>query len=349
MVTQDQANNSASPQNNSPVDDSSSMSIITLEPPPSYAEARSSMDAGGMNLTEFHPFENTNFFPSGVFVLRNRSSLKALDVKGEGNQAGARVIGYTPKRPTLLDGTLLHKGNNQLFFLDWHGCLCAANCGLRVDVDENFGLVLSKPQPISPRPTRDSHPPPQFRYDPLTRTISVVFSHDPTFSNATLQEIASVEYLLELQPKSSLRHPATSSSPLEKLSKWLPINKLSVPINEGPSEAATIPDSRVELEDSELDDSPDLTRDICVVSVAPGWREKFPSSSSPEARKWLKRQWDIASIIVKPRHQSTCPVTSPSTRNSCLSDPNLPSSNVLDDLSQALGDLGSEISRVLRL
>ncbi|KAA1136821.1 hypothetical protein PGTUg99_003772 [Puccinia graminis f. sp. tritici] len=349
--------------------DSSWVSVVPLPPPPSYAEASLGASVAAPfsippSLHHPHPnqhtIETSHRFPSGLFVLRNRSSLKVLDVSGASTLVGTPVIAYNPKRPTLVNGDLLHKENNQLFFLDWHGCLCSASAGLRVDVSEEYGLVLTKPQPILSRPTRASHPPAEFRYDPMTRTIGVEFKHDPTYSNATMGEIHSVNYLLEVQPMSSgsTRKPSSSiinsPFPLEKLSEWFPFSTAkstpsssvqacssSSPVTGRRSMNGSSLDEREEEEeeDPDLDDSPDPARVVRVVSVAPGWREKFPSSGTPEARKWAKRQWDIASIIVQPAGP-------PSAESTALrSDHPDPPISVLADLGEALGDLGHEIFR----
>lgn len=42
-------------------------------------------------------------------------------------------------------------------------------------------------------------------------------------------------------------------------------------------------------------------RQVRVVSVAPGWRDKFPLPGSDAAKPWLKRQWDVANIYVGER------------------------------------------------
>lgn len=80
--------------------------------------------------------------------------------------------------------------------------------------------------------------------------------------------------------------------------------------------------------------------------MAPGWREKFPSSGTPEARQWLKRQWDIASIVVKGHRQ----LSSESTLDlsNLDPDPSVLNQGVLADLGDALGELGNELSRALR-
>ncbi|OAV93532.1 hypothetical protein PTTG_00851 [Puccinia triticina 1-1 BBBD Race 1] len=345
--------------------DASRVSVVPLPPPPSYAEASQGASLGSFSTRPSgsthpanpnrHTIETSYRFPSGLFVLRNRSSLKVLDVSGAGTQVGTPVIAYSPKRPTLLHGDLFHKENNQLFFVDWHGCLCSASSGLRVDVGEDYRLVLSKPQPILSRPTRESHPPAQFRYDPMTRTIEVKFMHDPTYSNATMEEINSVDYLLEVQPVSfgsSRKSYSSTPFPLEKLSEWFPFatkSTTSTSNNQACSSSSPvvgrIPTDRSSLdiaeeeEDSDLDNSPDPARAVRVVSVAPGWREKFPSSGTPEARRWAKRQWDIASILVQPARP-----LSPDG-SSLRSDHADPPISVLADLGEALGDLGHEIFR----
>ncbi|MBW0545975.1 hypothetical protein O181_085690 [Austropuccinia psidii MF-1] len=320
------------------------LNVVALPPPPTYDEAQGSDTHPLNNHPGPHPFEATHRFPAGLFVVRNRSSLKVLDVRAASTQVGAEVIAYTPKRPTLVNGDLLHKENNQLFFLDWHGCLCAANSGLRLDV-KNHRLVLSKPQPVLSQPTPFSHPPPQFHYDPLTRTISVTFSHDPTFSGASIQQVNSVDYLLELQPISSSAQPPPSVSALEKLSDWFLPSKHQISSDSESSNPDFLPEFS-----QDSDDSPLPARIVQVVPIAPGWREKFPSSDAPESVKWLKRQWDIASIVIQPNPASLEPCHIQDTGQ----EPEGPMSLVTDlgdalgELSTALGGLGSGISRALR-
>lgn len=238
--------------------------------------------------------------------------------------------------------------------------MCAANSNLRVDV-QNFGLVLSSPQPISSRPTESSHPPPQFRYDPHTRTISVHFFHDPTYSGANLEQINSIDYLLEIQPKSQQTGSPSNTSTFEKISEWLPFTKSAVsPTHSLPSAStstfqplaatsSSVPSSPLDT-DPDLDDSSDPGRTVRVVSVAPGWREKFPSSGTPEAHKWLKRQWDIATIVRQTRreHEAVAAQTSELDLSNLDSDPSEVNQSVLNDLGNVFGELGTEISRALR-
>jgi hypothetical protein len=94
-----------------------------------------------------------------------------------------------------------------------------------------------------------------------------------------------------------------------------------------------------EEEDEHCDNSEDPARIVRVVSVAPGWREKFPSSDSPEARKWRKRQWDIASVILQP---SNPPPPHPSLPTP---SPHHHQPGVLDDLGDVLVDLRHDIVR----
>lgn len=325
-------------------------------PPPSYAEAHLLQPYQSTQLISPHPFESSHHFPDGLFIIKNRSSEKVLDVRGGASDVGSEIIAYQMKRPVLIDGDLMHRKNNQLFFLDWHGCLCAANSRLTVDVDSNFGLVLSSPQPICSNPNPTSHPPPQFLYDLQTRTISVQFSHDPTYSGASLEQIHSVDYLLEVQPKSKSEQPLPTATALEKLSEWLPFARsppLSTPSRTSPSTStAQLPSSQASVDflttssDPDIDDSTEPSREVRVVSVAPGWREKFPSSNSPEATKWLKRQFDLAKIVRQPRRDYH--------PNSGLDlshlDPDASplDQNTLSDLGEVLGEIGTEISRAFR-
>lgn len=144
--------------------------------------------------------------------------------------------------------------------------------------------------------------------------------------------------------------PTTTA--LEKLSEWLPFakNNLSPPPSASTSALSQLNPSQLSFQSSsehpETDDSPDPARWVRVVSVAPGWREKFPSSGTPEARQWLKRQWDIASIVVKGHRQ----LSSESTLDlsNLDPDPSVLNQGVLADLGDALGELGNELSRALR-
>ncbi|EGG05887.1 uncharacterized protein MELLADRAFT_72052 [Melampsora larici-populina 98AG31] len=331
---------------------------IHSAPPPSYAEAHLLQPYQSTQSISPHPFESSHHFPDGLFIIKNRSSEKVLDVRGGASDVGSEVIAYQMKRPVLIDGDLMHRKNNQLFFLDWHGCLCAANSRLTIDVDPNFGLFLSSPQPICSNPNPSSHPPPQFLYDLQTRTISVQFSHDPTYSGASLEQIHSVDYLLEVQPKSKLEQPPPTATALEKLSEWIPFTRsppLSNSSRTSPSTstaASQLPSFQASVDflntssDPDLDDSSDPSREVRVVSVAPGWREKFPSSNSPEASKWLKRQFDLAKIVRQARRDFD--------PNSGLDLSHLdPDASPLDqgalsELGDVLGEIGTEISRAFR-
>lgn len=112
-----------------------------LDAPPSYAPSDASSDPARVHVAPSRPdgarsgrghaLEMTYGFPAGLFVLRNRSCAKVLDVRGSGTSqdtevrsplvdfvfelmACVQIIAYTLKRPTMVEGTLLHKGNNQV-------------------------------------------------------------------------------------------------------------------------------------------------------------------------------------------------------------------------------------------
>lgn len=382
---QSSSSSSNNPSDHFEAEDDSNRVGANPFPPPSYAEAARNSSSSLINSNHtltihqhlpptpsdpsLHRFEITHRFPSGFFVLRNRSSLKLLDVSGSSTRLDNRLIAYNPKRPTLINGSLHHKDNHQLFFLDWNGCLCSASTGALVDVEDNR-LIPFRPTPISSQPSRESHPPARFKYDPITRTISVHFLYDPTFSNSTVDQINSIDYLLELQPLSSSFSSSSSSSnhhnmggsPLEKLSEWLPFSKPTpAHVTHHPSSSSSNghrAHAQDPQDDPDQDDSPHPARELRVISIAPGWREKFPSSGSPEARKWLKRQWDIASIVVEPviqhperigsslesthrRSSSSSAATLTGDRHPHEESP--PLSSVLSDLGEALGDLGHEL------
>ncbi|KAI7963691.1 hypothetical protein MJO29_004118 [Puccinia striiformis f. sp. tritici] len=284
-------------------------------PPPSYAEASS-------NQTTSHRF------PTGLFVLRSRSNLKLLDVAGADTRVGTPIIAYNPKPPILINGDdLIHKENNQLFFIDWHGCLCSASTGLYVDTTREFRLSLNKPRPISGIPSHESHPPAQFEYDPTTRTISVLFMWDHPLTDS-----ANSDYLLEIQPQ---KQPISSKpgpfDPIDKLSSWFLSSGTTT--GEDPSSSSTT--TNPEEDDEDLDDSTDPVRQVRVVAVPKGWRHKFPSSGTREARKWAKRQWDIASIVVHPSNdQQRSQLVEPTTTTTL---------GVFDGLGEAIEDIGNSI------
>lgn len=66
--------------------------------------------------------------------------------------------------------------------------------------------------------------------------------------------------------------------------------------------------------DSDSDSDPDAYRPLRVVRLAPSWRDKFPRellarplppvgverSRAKELSKWLRRQWDVVPVVVKP-------------------------------------------------
>jgi hypothetical protein len=85
--------------------DSSWVSVVPLPPPPSYAEASQGASVAAPfsirpSLHHPHPnqhtIETSHRFPSGLFVLRNRSSLKVLDVSGASTLVGTPVCPLLP-------------------------------------------------------------------------------------------------------------------------------------------------------------------------------------------------------------------------------------------------------------
>ncbi|KNZ44106.1 uncharacterized protein VP01_950g7 [Puccinia sorghi] len=162
----------------------------------------------------------------------------------------------------------------------------------------------------------------------------------PGVASAGGVPVNSVDYLLEVVPISAKHHPPSSSSsssfqPLDRLAEWLPFSSKPYPSTHPQISPNLATGEGDDYHDELRDDSPEPARAVRVVTVAPGWREKFPSSGSPEARKWAKRQWDIASILLHPLPISNDhdPPTSP------------PPTSVLDDLGQAIGDIRHELLR----
>lgn len=210
---------------------------------------------------------------------------------------------------------------SQLFFLSWTGHLCAANSSLFIDTrpsprptdrspSPSHQLCLSSPSPITSHlPTPESHPPPRLVYDPLTATISVHFEYDPSFSvggGIEAERWREMDWLLEVVPKrkSDSTASATAANPFDKLAEWLPFGRPSQP-TASTSTSTSHPRPSQDAyatteEDDSLDDSPDPMRHVRVAPVSPGWRDKVPLPGTEGAKKWLKRQWDVANILVGP-------------------------------------------------
>ncbi|GAA5986603.1 hypothetical protein JCM10908_003820 [Rhodotorula pacifica] len=140
-------------------------------------------------------------FPTGYFLLRNAAQGKTLDLIGHRQDEGAELGLHPIKQPLLQGVSLQHKGNNQVFFVDWSGHLVSGASSRPIDVEDSR-LVQAFPHPVMTLHSRLSHPPARFRLDPSTSTLHVLFDSDPFFSGPNgSDDWRSHDYIVEAVPR----------------------------------------------------------------------------------------------------------------------------------------------------
>jgi len=286
--------------------------------PPAY-EPLQALQQNIVNVTNDpllkHKFASLNL-PSGYFMLRNRANGKVLDVRQGKAAIGTEIILYTRKDVHFSEGSLSDPRNNQLFFLDWNGHLCSVCHGLYVDVIDGKPC-LAVPTPIAQIATRNSHPPPTFKLDPITCTLHVF--HGSAATDSIILEAVPQRAETSNQPAnvwSAVTDKVSGffTSPFSGgLSKALP----PLPIVPNPGSAAgssIFQQSREGLED-EIEDNEDSSsspmRDLRTICLPNNWREKLPQSlfierslrahATNSERNWLRRQWDVLPVALPSR------------------------------------------------
>ncbi|GAA5975238.1 hypothetical protein JCM5350_000199 [Sporobolomyces pararoseus] len=182
-----------------------------------------------------HQWRNRLNLPSGMFLLKNVAQGKTLDLLGHKSHEGAPLGVHPIKEPILKGLSLQHSKNNQLFFLDWNDHLYSAAVSRAVDVvDDQLSIAL--PHPIQMYPSKLSHPLPRFYLDPTTKTLEILFSHDPDFPppqhpTSTTTSFQEYDYLVETVPlKNKYKNKRRASrieGLLEKVNGFNPFNQIN--------------------------------------------------------------------------------------------------------------------------
>ncbi|KAI0295007.1 hypothetical protein BC826DRAFT_1136110 [Russula brevipes] len=242
---------------------------------------------------------NDSGFPQGCFVLRSVSSDRMLDVASDSVQDSAQIILWPEKDTSLVEGFRRPEANNQVFFVDTNGALCARSSGHAIDV-ENGHLVLRHRRPLTqPFPNAYSHPLPRFRYNGATGRLTVEFETDPAFAGATAwrNQTFYVTALPRRRPRTLLDGATdvlTSAlrSPLSPLSFFGgPLIPARDSTAAGTDDTFNLREDEVEEqdrgEDAEVDDDPAHDRDVCVIGLTPVERDELRDKA------WARRQWQV--------------------------------------------------------
>ncbi|KAH9081439.1 hypothetical protein EDB83DRAFT_2214040 [Lactarius deliciosus] len=144
---------------------------------------------------------NGSGFPSGCFILRSVSSRRLLDVASNSVRDSAPILLWPEKDHSLFENLRRPEADNQVFFIDSSGTLCARASGHALDVEglsahsmsyaptlivADGRLVLRHRHPrTQPYPNAYSHPLPRFRYDGTDRFLTADFECDPAFAGGT--------------------------------------------------------------------------------------------------------------------------------------------------------------------
>ncbi|KAG9222364.1 hypothetical protein CCMSSC00406_0002699 [Pleurotus cornucopiae] len=120
-------------------------------------------------------------FPPGYFIVRSIASNRLLDVTNDDVEDGTEIVLWPEKDSSLVESRRSPEANNQVFFIDPSGALCARSSGHAIDIEDDR-LVLRHRRPVSlPFPNKYSHPLPRFFYDTKSGEITVQFEYDPTY------------------------------------------------------------------------------------------------------------------------------------------------------------------------
>ncbi|KAI0308330.1 hypothetical protein B0F90DRAFT_1681935 [Multifurca ochricompacta] len=238
-------------------------------------------------------------FPPGFFILRSVSSGRLLDVATDSVQDGAPIILWPEKDSSLVESFRRPEANNQVFFVDTNGALCARTSGHAIDIEDGR-LVLRHRRPlIQPYPNAYSHPLPRFRYNGGTSLLTIEFECDPAFVGGTAWQ-AQTFFLTALprrRPR-TLLDGATDAltsvlrSPLSLLG-GPPIPSRD-PIAAGVDDTFNLREDEVEEqergEEAEVDDDPARDRAVRVIGLAPEEHHELSDKA------WTRRRWEVVSL-----------------------------------------------------
>ncbi|KIY50678.1 hypothetical protein FISHEDRAFT_39125 [Fistulina hepatica ATCC 64428] len=232
-------------------------------------------------------------FPIGYFVVRNLATGRLLDVQGDAIEDGTPVILWPEKEMYLVETRRSAEANNQVFFVDTSGALCSRASGHAIDV-EGDGLVLRHRRPISqPFPNTYSHPLPVFSHSAKTGEITV------TFEDTSYAPADDKQYILTAVPRAKPRTFMDDASAFIATNIATPIASFFNDRTKSSAAAAEMVREYVDLgadelleedrdEAAEVDDSPDLGREVRIVRV------REDPHLSEKARR--RRQWELVSL-----------------------------------------------------
>ncbi|KAK0208650.1 hypothetical protein DFS33DRAFT_462965 [Desarmillaria ectypa] len=249
----------------------------------------------------------TNGFPDGYFIIRSAATKRLLDVACDAIEDGTELLLFPEKEKSLVESRRNPEANNQVFYIDTSGALCSRSSGHALDI-EGDRLVLRHRRPISlPFPNSYSHPLPEFSYDLQAKEIHVNFSCDPAYpphSASHPNAWKEKTYLLAAIPlrkprtiiddASQFIHSALTSS-LSLFQSTSPTSSTPEDVYKGGvdlGEDEVVEEERGE--EGEVDDSPEPSRKVRVLSVVNATMED--ESLVEKARN--RRRWQVEPLRI---------------------------------------------------
>jgi len=247
-------------------------------------------------------------FPVGYFVIRSVAANRLLDVALDEIEDGTEICLWPEKESSLVESFRDPSTNNQVFFIDTSGALCSRSSGHAVDIDGDQ-LVLRHRRPYSrPFPNSYAHPLPKFTYSDQTGEITVQFSCDPSYpppSALPSSSWKSKTYLLASMPMRKPRSIIDDASEFFATSVLTPTISffsgkagppLATPEQVFGGEIDLKEDEVVDEErgeEAEVDDSPNLKRNVRMVSVDGAGKEKERMDRMLSDKARNRRQWQV--------------------------------------------------------
>jgi len=262
--------------------------MADVEPPPlTHTTSRKSVSRTGLHSTI-----HTLGFPTGYFIIRSMATGKVLDVSTGATADGTPIVLWNQKERMLVERLRDPGAENQVFFIDHSGTLCSRPSGHAIDI-EGDRLVLRHRRPVMlPFPNAWSHPMPRFSYEPETGHITVTFTCDPTYpppgappSTAWRKK----EYLLASipiaspKPFSATEFFASTASSVFNLRKPRSSAGSAAEFDLGVDEILEGDRTR---DDEEDDSSPAAHREVRMVAMSAGWKEKISNNAARGRRRW---------------------------------------------------------------
>jgi len=257
-------------------------------------------------MTQNADIDNTGF-PPGYFIIRSVASDRLLDVTSDDIEDGTEIVCWPEKEKSLVESFRDPTTNNQVFFIDTSGALCSRSAGHAIDVEDDR-LVLRHRRPVSqPFPNKYAHPLPRFTYSSETREITAQFACDPAFPSSPSSQLwRSKTYLLTSIPRRKPRTIIDDASDFFKSGFLTPISyltgNLAPPQQARPDEVFNgdidLAEDEVLEEDkgeeAEVDNSPDLRRNVRIIAVPTAEKSTMDLLLSEKARK--RREWVVTPL-----------------------------------------------------